>query len=120
MRTEVHHQTPQCLVRMLERAEEGDAEARIEWYEEATRWSVPVTIDRHKLKELVEGSTVELDRDEHRQIHQTDFQRWGRRGGLETFRKYGRPWMGALALRRWRKISAEELQARQIERLQDG
>jgi hypothetical protein len=56
-------------------------QAWLSWDEEAIRWRVPVEISRADLELLVERSTVLLERDEHRLIHETDFQRWGRRGG---------------------------------------
>jgi hypothetical protein len=40
-----------------------------------------------------------------------DWRRWGSRGGQETVRRYGSSWMALLALRRWGRISATELDA---------
>jgi hypothetical protein len=66
-------------------------------------------ISREELAALVEGSTVEIGRDEHREHHAGDFARWGRRGGLATLRRYGTAWFSLLARRRWERITAEVL-----------
>ena len=34
---------------------------------------------------------------------------WGRLGGRVTLHRYGRGWFSALALRRWDKLTAEDL-----------
>lgn len=110
--TEVHHTAPRCLLRLHEAAGELDhVEAWISWEEEAQRWSVPVTISREDLQELVEGSTELLERERHRLLHRTDWQRWGRRGGLTVLRRYGTDWFAALALKRWGRITDEDLDA---------
>ena len=114
--TEVHHLVPRCLLRLQERAECADLdgagiEAWLEWEWEAGRWNVSVEIAREDLERLVEASTVELEREKHRLIHQSDWQRWGRRGGLSTVKKYGTQWMVALALKRWGRISPADLKA---------
>jgi hypothetical protein len=112
---EVHHRVPRCLLRLRDRADahaELDGEGLQRWldYElEALRWSVDPDISREVLAALVEGSTMELDRDEHREIHAGDFARWGRRGGLATVRRYGTAWFSLLAKRRWEKISGDTL-----------
>jgi hypothetical protein len=72
-------------------------------------WSVDVEIDHADLEALAEGSTVLLDRDEHRCLHESDFARWGRGEGLATLRKYGTQWMSALALVRWGRLVPEDL-----------
>ena len=41
--------------------------------------------------------------------HGSDWQRWGRRGGLATLRRYGTSWYSALALKRWGRLDAEDL-----------
>lgn len=46
-----------------------------------------------------------------------DFARWGRLGGLETLRRYGRPWFALLARRRWKKVGAEALDLYRAEQL---
>ena len=114
--TEVHHLVPRCLLRLQERAECADLDgagigAWLEWEWEAGRWNVSVEIAREDLERLVEASTVELEREKHRLIHQSDWQRWGRRGGLSTVKKYGTQWMVALALKRWGRISPADLKA---------
>jgi hypothetical protein len=48
-------------------------------------------------------------REKHRLIHGSDWQRWGRRGGLATLRRYGTSWYSALALKRWGRLEAEDL-----------
>jgi hypothetical protein len=76
---------------------------------EALHWGVDPDVSRDELAALIEGSTVELSREEDRDGHASDFPRWGRRGGLATARRYGTAWFGLLAARRWERISAEEL-----------
>jgi hypothetical protein len=44
-------------------------------------------------------------------VHESDWQRWGSRGGRETVRRYGNSWMALLALKRWGRITADELEA---------
>jgi hypothetical protein len=73
-----------------------------------------VEISREDLAELVEASTVLLARDEHRNGHQSDWQRWGCRGGLETARRYGSSWFALLTLRRWGRISPADLDAARV------
>jgi hypothetical protein len=112
---ELHHVAPRCLLTLHEEATSGELsgagiEAWLTWEEEASRWSVPVEISREDLEEMVERSTVILERERHRLIHESDFTRWGRRGGLRTLQLYGTSWYSALALKRWGRISAEELE----------
>lgn len=113
--TEGHHAVPRCLLRLRERAE-GELRlagvgAWLEFEHEARRWGVPVEISREDLEALVEASVEVMDREKHRLIHESDWQRWGRRGGLATLRRYGTDWYSALALKRWGRISAEDLAA---------
>lgn len=112
---ELHHTVPRCLLRLREAA---DGELRLagvgawlEFEHEAERWGVPVEIPREDLERLVEASAVLLDRERHRMLHASDWQRWGRRGGLSTLRRYGSDWFSLLALRRWGRISPAELEA---------
>ena len=112
---EVHHAVPRCLLGLRDRADEHtdlDGEAIQRWldYElEALRWGVDPEVSREELAAMVEGSTVEIGRSEHRERHAGDFARWGRRGGLATLRRYGTAWFSLLAKRRWEKITAEAL-----------
>ncbi len=112
---ETHHAVPRCLLRLHEKTQ---GELRIAgvgaWLEfelEAKRWGVPVEIAREDLERLVESSTEILDREKHRLLHASDWQRWGRRGGLATLRRYGSDWFALLALRRWGRISQADLEA---------
>ncbi len=59
---------------------------------------------------MIEGSTVLLSREEHRNGHESDFVRWGRRGGLATLRRYGTSWFSLLARRRWERLTGAELE----------
>jgi hypothetical protein len=78
------------------------------------RWRVPVEISREDLEALVDQSTVVLEREKHRLIHEEDWRRWGARGGRETLRRYGPRWFVLLARRRWGRISPEELEAARV------
>jgi hypothetical protein len=116
---ETHHAAPQCLLGLHERANgtslDGEGiQAWLEWEWEATRWRVPVEISRADLEELVERSIEVLERERHRLLHGSDWQRWGSRGDRETVRRYGAEWMALLALRRWGRITAEELDAARV------
>ena len=108
---------PRCLLTLHERANgttplDGEAiQAWLEWEWEATRWRVPVEIARADLEELVEGSQEFLDRERHRILHGGDWRRWGSRGGRETLRRYGSEWFSLLALKRWGRITASDLEA---------
>jgi hypothetical protein len=62
----------------------------------------------------VDQSTVVLEREKHRLIHEGDWRRWGSRGGRETLRRYGHGWFVLLARRRWGRISPEELEAARV------
>jgi hypothetical protein len=112
---ETHHRVPRCLLGLRERADEGSEidgegiQAWLDWEFEAVRYGVDPDTPRERLAELVEGSTVEMGRDDHREQHAEDFARWGRRGGLATLRRYGSAWFSLLARRRWGRITAEQL-----------
>ena len=114
---ESHHAAPRCLLGLHEKANsnttlDGQAiQAWLEWEWEALRWKVPVEISRADLEELVERSEVVLEREKHRLIHESDWQRWGRRGGLTVLGRYGTEWFVLLALRRWGRITAADLRA---------
>jgi hypothetical protein len=76
---------------------------------------VPVEISRDDLEALVDRSTVVLEREKHRLIHDGDWRRWGARGGKETLRRYGPRWFALLlARRRWGRIDPEELEAARV------
>jgi hypothetical protein len=94
---DLHHAVPRCTLRLLERAEGGDVLARVSFEDEALRWGVDVTISREALAELVEASTVILDREAHKLGH-------------------GSSWMAALALRRWGRITRADLDAARVVR----
>src|SRR5829696_5695844 len=87
------------------------SEAWLEFTLEAERWRIPITISRAELEWLVEHSTEILEREKHRLLHRNDWQRWGSRGGRETVRRYGSDWFALLALKRWGRITVEELEA---------
>ena len=115
-RHEVHHRVPRCLIKAWDRGhgpglEPEDLQAWIDWHDEAFRYRVYPDISREELWTLIEDSTVELEGEEHRAGHSEagDFARWGRLGGLETLRRYGRPWFALLGRRRWGRVSAEAL-----------
>jgi hypothetical protein len=114
---EVHHTVPQCLLRLYDRAAShpdfyGEGiELWMEFEHEAIRYGVDPDVSREELEALIAASTVVLPREEHRSYHSeaSDFARWGRRGGRETFRRYGRAWFALLARRRWERITSPEL-----------
>ena len=116
---EFHHTAPRCLISLHQKANgsslDGEGiQAWSEWEMEASRWRVPVEISRDDLETLVEGSGVVLEREAHRFLHASDWQRWGSRGGRETLRRYGTDWFALLALRRWGRLSPEDLDAARI------
>jgi hypothetical protein len=118
---EAHHAAPRCLISLHEKANgtslDGEAiQAWLEWEWEAMRWRVTVEISREDLEALVDQSTVVLEWEKHRLIHETDWRRWGARGGKETLRRYGSDWFALLARRRWGRISSEELEAARVTR----
>jgi hypothetical protein len=113
---EIHHRTPQYLLRMRDRAEEADLdgagiEAWLEYEAECLRAGVDPDVSREELASLIEASCVALSRDEHRALHETDFVCWGLRGGLATLGRYGRAWFSLLGRRRHGPISHAQLMA---------
>ncbi len=115
-RPEVHHAAPRCLVSLHERANglplDGEGiQAWLEWEWEAMRWRVPVEVSAAELGELIERGTGLIERECHRTLLEGDRRLLGRRGGLSTLRRYGSDWYALLALRRWGRITAEELDA---------
>jgi hypothetical protein len=116
---ELHHTAPRCLLTLHEKANgsclDGEGiQAWLEWEMEAMRWRVPIEISRDDLEQLVEGSGVVLEREKHRVLHSSDWQRGGSRGGRETLRRYGNDWFALLALRRWGRITAQDLDTARI------
>ncbi len=116
---EVHHAAPRCLISLHERANgsslDGEGiQAWLEWEMEAMRWRVPVEISRSELERLIEASEEVLEREKHRLLHERNWKRWGARGGRETFRRYGADWFSLLALKRWGRITAEDLDAARV------
>ena len=114
---QIHHRVPRRLLKVWDGGhgsslEPEDLAAWIEWEEEAYRYGVDPDVSREGLATLIEGSTVELGVEEPRVAHSEagDFARWGRLGGLKTFTLYGPGWFVLLALRRWQKISAAQLE----------
>ena len=81
---------------------------------EPMRWRVPIEISKEDLEALVASSEVLLEREKHRLLHDPDWRRWGARGGRETLRRYGTEWFALLALRRWGRLSAEDLEAARV------
>jgi len=113
---EVHHRVARCVLGLWDQADACadplSAEGLALWmgYElEALHFGVNPDMSRDELAALIEGSTVEIPREEHRNGHADDFARWGKRGGLVTVRRYGTAWFGLLAWRSWERITAEEL-----------
>jgi hypothetical protein len=113
---ELHHAVPRCLISLHEKTNgsslDGEGiQAWLEWEMEAMRWRVPIEISRDDLEALVETSEEVKEREKHRLLHSSDLQRWGSRGGRETLRRYGTDWFALLALRRWGRITAQDLDA---------
>ena len=71
-------------------------------------------IARDELEALVERSAIVLERERHRLVHGEDWRRWGARGGRETLRRYGADWFSLLALRRWGRLTPEDLEAARV------
>ena len=115
-RFEVHHCVPRSLLSFYDRFVTGDLDgeglqAWWNWEEEAFRYGVDPDLSRKELEALIEASVSLVPATTHRSGHSRagDFSRWGRRGGLRTLALYGRGWFALLAMRRWRKITAEQL-----------
>ena len=116
---EAHHAVARRLLRLHERANgtrlDGEGiQAWLEWEWEATRWRVPAELSRAELERLVERSAELLERERPGLLRESDRQRWGSRGGRETVRRYGNSWMSLLALKRWGRITAAELEAARV------
>jgi hypothetical protein len=78
---ELHHAAPRCLLSLHEKANgssslDGEGiQAWLEWEMEAMRWRVPIEISRGDLEVLVETSEIALEREKHRLLHSSDWQR---------------------------------------------
>ena len=111
---EVHHEIPRCLLGLRDRADAHpdplSGEGLQLWldYEcEAMRYGVDPDASRDELAALIDGSTVEIPREEHRAIHAGQWAEWGRIGGAETLRRYGTAWFSLLARRRWGRVGED-------------
>ena len=119
---EHHHAAPSCLLSLREKANtlsslDGEGiQAWVEWEMEAMSWRVPFEISMEDLLILVEPSEVVLEREKHRLMHAPDRRQWGSRGGRETLRRYGSSWFSLLALWRWGRASAADLDAARARR----
>jgi hypothetical protein len=117
---EAHHAAPRCLLRLHEKAHntrtlDGEGiQAWLEWEWEAMRWRVPVEISRVELEDLINRSAELLEREGHRLLHESDWQRWGSRGGRETVRRYGTEWMALISLYRWGRITRDQLDGARV------
>jgi len=114
--TEVHHQVPRRLLAAHDRMRAHTAlngEALQLWFEYEGllfEHGLDPDLSREELEEVMEASTVQVTYKEHRYaIHDEDWPRWGRKGGLATLERYGRTYFAHLARRRWGRITAGEL-----------
>ncbi len=115
---ERHHRIPRRLLaahdRMI-RGTEIDGEALQAWFdfeEMCLEHGLDPDASREELEAAVEASAVLIPYEEHREVvHGADWPRWGRKGGLITLARYGRPYYRLLALRRHGKITPAELRA---------
>ena len=110
---EVHHRIPRCLLGLRDRAEahaRNDGKGIQLWIDfecEAMRYGVDPDATRDEIAALIDGSTVELPREEHRAIHAEQWAEWGSLGGTETLRRYGTAWFSLLARRRWEQVGED-------------
>lgn len=112
---ERHHAAPRCLLRLHDAAQEelriAGVGLWVEYETECRRWGVEVEISRDDLARLIERSTEVIEREKHRIIHSTDWQRWGRRGGMTTLRRHGSDHFVKLALLRWGRITRQQYES---------
>ncbi len=114
---ELHHRIPQCLLTLRDRTEEhaeldGDGIELWMIYEwECSRFGIHPDISRDDLAGMIERSAYYVKVEDHRQIHADDFCRWGSRGGMATYKRYGRAWFVLLARKRWNKVTSDVLAA---------
>lgn len=107
---EVHHQVPRYLLRLFD-WKTDDPVYEEEFVREAALYSIEAGISREDIEDLIESSTVEIPREQHRGVeHAGDWSRWGARSGATTFERYGAGWFALLARRRWKRIRVEMLQ----------
>ena len=109
---EVHHEIPRCLLGFWDRGhgpglDAEDLAAWLNWEAGAFRYGVSPDVSRDELAALIEGSAVELGREEHRAIHAEHWAEWGSLGGTETLRRYGTAWFSLLSRRRWGEVGGE-------------
>ena len=114
--TEIHHRVPRHLLDAHDRMQTHaalDGVALQLWFEYEgllLEFGLDPDVSREELQEAIESSAVVVTYEEHRSyIHAPDWPRWGRKGGLATFKRYGRGWFACLARRRWGRITAGEL-----------
>ena len=114
--TEIHHRVPRHLLDAHDRMQTHaalDGVALQLWFEYEgllLEFGLDPDVSREELQEAIESSTVVVTYEEHRSyIHAPDWPRWGRKGGLATFKRYGRGWFACLARRRWGRITAGDL-----------
>ena len=119
---EVHHCVPRCLLGFFDRAASGDLDAAglqawFDWEEEAFRYGIDFGVSREDLVCSIDSSAAPIPAVKHRAGHSQagDFVRWGRRGGLETLRRYGRPWFSLLGRKRWGRANTEMLSSYRAE-----
>jgi hypothetical protein len=114
--TEIHHRVPRHLLDAHDRMQTHaalDGVALQLWFEYEgllLEFGLDLNVSREELQEAIESSAVAVTYEEHRSyIHAPDWPRWGRKGGLATFKRYGRGWFACLARRRWGRITAGDL-----------
>ena len=114
--TEVHHRGPRHLLDAHDRVQTHatlDGVALQLWFEYEgllLEFGLDPEVSREELQEAIESSAVMVTYEEHRsEIHAADWPRWGRKGGLATFKRYGRGWFACLARRRWGRITSGDL-----------
>lgn len=125
-KTEIHHRVPRHLLAAYDRMEahpeiDGEGiELALRFMHLAMEYGVPDSVNRAEVVDLIEGSCVELDREDHRGLHASDWRVWGAQGGRTTLSRYGRSWFVQLARCRWRKISARDLELLREKLLSEG
>ena len=114
--TEIHHRVPRHLLDAHDRMQTHaalDGVALQLWFEYEgllLEFGLDPDVSREELQEAIESSAVVVTYEEHRSyIHAPDWPRWGRKGGLATFKRYGRGWFACLARRRRGRITAGDL-----------